>query len=101
MLLTGEFIDAPTAAEWGLINRAVPAAELSATVDALAKKICNASSFVVGLGKAAFYAQIDLDQQKAYAYAKEVMSMNALDADAQEGMAAFIARRAPVWRDET
>jgi len=101
MLLTGEFIDAPTAAAWGLINRAVPLAELSATVDALAKKICHASSFVVGLGKAAFYAQIDLDQQKAYAYAKEVMSMNALDTDAQEGMAAFIARRSPVWRDRT
>jgi enoyl-CoA hydratase/carnithine racemase len=101
MLLTGEFIDAPTAVDWGLINRAVPAAELSATVDALAKKICGASSFVVGLGKAAFYAQIDLDQQKAYAYAKEVMSMNALDADAQEGMGAFIERRTPTWRDGT
>jgi enoyl-CoA hydratase/carnithine racemase len=101
MLLTGEFIDAPTAAAWGLVNRAVPAAELSATVDALAKKICEASSFVVGLGKDAFYAQIDLDQQKAYAYAKEVMSMNALDADAQEGMGAFIDRRSPVWRDQT
>jgi enoyl-CoA hydratase/carnithine racemase len=99
MLLTGEFIDAATAVDWGLVNRAVPAAELSATVDALAKKICAASSFVVGLGKAAFYAQIDLDQQKAYAYAKEVMSMNALDADAQEGMGAFIERRAPVWRE--
>jgi enoyl-CoA hydratase/carnithine racemase len=100
MLLTGEFIDAPTAVEWGLVNRAVPAAELSATVDALAKKICDASSFVVGLGKAAFYAQIDLDQPKAYAYAKEVMSMNALDADAQEGMGAFIDRRTPVWRNQ-
>jgi enoyl-CoA hydratase/carnithine racemase len=101
MLLTGEFIDAQTAVDWGLVNRAVPAVELSATVDALAKKICEASSFVVGLGKAAFYAQIDLDQQKAYAYAKEVMSMNALDADAQEGMGAFIERRTPTWRDGT
>jgi enoyl-CoA hydratase/carnithine racemase len=100
MLLTGDVIDAATAVEWGLVNRAVPAGELSATVDALAKKICDASSFVVGLGKAAFYAQIDLDQQKAYAYAKEVMSMNALDADAQEGMGAFIERRAPVWREK-
>jgi len=101
MLLTGDVIDAATAVEWGLVNRAVPAGELSATVDALAKKICDASSFVVGLGKAAFYAQIDLDQQKAYAYAKEVMSMNALDADAQEGMGAFIERRAPVWREKS
>jgi len=101
MLLTGEFIDAPTAVAWGLVNRAVPADELSATVDALAEKICAASSFVVGLGKAAFYTQIDLDQKKAYSYAKEVMSMNALDADAQEGMSAFVDRRAPVWRDPT
>jgi enoyl-CoA hydratase/carnithine racemase len=101
MLLTGDFIDAPTAVAWGLVNRAVPAGELSATVDALAEKICAASSFVVGLGKAAFYTQIDLDQQKAYAYAKEVMSMNALDTDAQEGMSAFVDRRAPAWRDPT
>ncbi len=52
---------------------------------------------MVGLGKAAFYAQIDLDQPKAYAYAKEVMSMNALAADAQEGMDAFVCKRPPSW----
>ncbi|MGB8265394.1 MAG: enoyl-CoA hydratase [Candidatus Velthaea sp.] len=98
MLLTGEFIDAARAVEWGLVNRAVPAAELSTTVTELARKIADASSFVVGLGKGAFYAQIDLDQAKAYAYAKEVMSMNALNADAQEGMAAFVERRKPQWR---
>jgi len=98
MLLTGEFIDASTAAEWGLVNRVVAPANLAETTDALARKICSASSFVVGLGKAAFYAQIDLDQPKAYAYAKEVMSMNALDHDAQEGMSAFIERRTPNWR---
>jgi enoyl-CoA hydratase/carnithine racemase len=101
MLLTGDFIDAATAADWGLINRAVPAGELSQAVRELAQSICAASSFVVGLGKAAFYAQIDLDQPKAYAYAKEVMSMNAYDADAQEGMGAFIERRTPVWREKT
>jgi enoyl-CoA hydratase/carnithine racemase len=50
------------------------------------------------LGKAAFYAQIDLEQPKAYAYAKEVMSMNALAEDAQEGMDAFVTKRAPAWR---
>jgi len=58
----------------------------------------SAASFVVGLGKAAFYAQIDLDQPKAYAYAKEIMSMNALAEDAQEGMSAFVAKRPPAWR---
>ncbi|GAC1423170.1 MAG: enoyl-CoA hydratase [Candidatus Velthaea sp.] len=98
MLLTGEFVSAETAAEWGLVNRVVPAAGLAAATDALARKIADASSFVVGLGKAAFYAQIDLDQPKAYAYAKEVMSMNALDGDAQEGMSAFIERREPHWK---
>jgi enoyl-CoA hydratase/carnithine racemase len=98
MLLTGEFIDAQTAADWGLVNRVVAPEDLAPTTKLLAQKISTASGFVVGLGKAAFYAQIDLDQPKAYAYAKEVMSMNALDGDAQEGMSAFIARRDPVWR---
>src|SRR5476651_556418 len=95
MLLTGEFIDAATAAEWGLVNRVVAPDVLTETTDALARRIANASSFVVGLGKAAFYAQIDLDQPKAYAYAKEIMSMNALDADAREGITAFLERRKP------
>jgi len=98
MLLTGEFVDAETAASWVLINRAVPAEDLRAEVEALAARIVAASGFVVGLGKNAFYAQIDLDQPKAYAYAKEVMSMNALAADAQEGIGAFLERRAPVWK---
>jgi enoyl-CoA hydratase/carnithine racemase len=98
MLLTGEFVDAQTAAAWGLINRAVPAGELRGEVDALAQRIVAASGFTVGLGKAAFYAQIDLDQPKAYAYAKEIMSMNALAADAQEGIGAFLERRAPAWK---
>jgi enoyl-CoA hydratase/carnithine racemase len=98
MLLTGEFIDAPTAADWGLVNRVVPPDELEAASRALARKIASAASAIVGLGKSAFYAQIDLDQSKAYAYAKEVMSMNALAADAQEGMAAFVGKRPPAWR---
>ncbi len=97
MLLTGDFIDAQTAERWGLINRAVAPDVLRDETLALARKIVAASGFTVGLGKAAFYTQIDLDQSKAYAYAKEVMSMNALDADAREGMAAFLERRAPVW----
>ena len=98
MLLTGEFVDAATAADWGLVNRVVAPGELAAATRALADQIASAASFVVGLGKAAFYAQIDLDQPKAYAYAKEVMSMNALAEDAQEGMDAFVTKRAPSWR---
>jgi enoyl-CoA hydratase/carnithine racemase len=97
MLLTGQFVDARTAAEWGLINQVVPVAELQAATRALACKIAEASPLVVGIGKQAFYAQIDLDQPKAYGYAKEVMSMNALAADAQEGITAFLEKRAPCW----
>ena len=97
MLLTGELVPARTAAEWGLINQAVPAAELQSATRGLAKKIAAASSLVVAIGKQAFYTQIDLDQPKAYAYAKEVMSMNALAADAQEGIGAFLGKRAPCW----
>jgi enoyl-CoA hydratase/carnithine racemase len=98
MLLTGEMIDAPTAADWGLINRAVPSSELHGTVCALAQQIASASALTVGLGKQAFYSQIDLDQPKAYAYAKEVMSMNALAEDAQEGISAFLEKRVPCWK---
>ena len=98
MLLTGDFVDAPTAERWGLVNRVVAPDALAAETRALAAKIVASSAFTVGLGKAAFYAQIDLDQPKAYAYAKEVMSMNALDSDAREGISAFLERRSPEWK---
>jgi enoyl-CoA hydratase/carnithine racemase len=97
MLLTGEMVDARRAADWGLVNAAVPAADLSAATRALAAKVAEASPLTVALGKQAFYTQIDLDQPKAYAYTKEVMSMNALAADAQEGIGAFLGKRAPCW----
>ena len=97
MLLTGKPVDASTAADWGLVNRVVPSSKLVEATRELAEQIAEASGFVVGLGKTAFYAQIDLDQPKAYAYAKEVMSMNALASDAQEGMTAFLEKRAPCW----
>ena len=97
MLLTGEPVDARTAAEWGLINSAVPAAELPEATRKLAAKVAEASPLVVGIGKSAFYTQIDLDTPKAYAYAKEVMSLNAMAADAQEGIGAFLGKRPPCW----
>ena len=97
MLLTGEMVDAVTAAEWGLINLVVPAAELEEQSRNLAARIAEASSLTVALGKQAFYTQIDLDQPKAYAYAKEVMSMNSLAADAQEGISAFLGKRPACW----
>jgi enoyl-CoA hydratase/carnithine racemase len=97
MLLTGELVDARTAAEWGLINTVVPAAELAQAARNLATRIAEASALTVALGKEAFYAQIDLEQPKAYAYAKEVMSMNSLAADAQEGISAFLGKRQACW----
>ncbi len=65
----------------------------------MAERIAAASTLVVGLGKQAFYAQVDLDQPQAYAYAKEVMSLNALAGDAQEGIGAFVEKRRPTWSD--
>jgi enoyl-CoA hydratase/carnithine racemase len=97
MLLTGKMIDAFTAAEWGLVNRVVPAADLEQATRELANDITGASGFTVGLGKQAFYQQIDLDQPKAYAYAKEVMTMNSLAQDAQEGISAFLEKRPACW----
>jgi enoyl-CoA hydratase/carnithine racemase len=100
MLLTGRPVDAATAAVWGLVNRVVPAAELEAETRKLAVQIAEASPLTIGIGKKAFYTQIDLDQSKAYAYATEVMTMNALADDAQEGISAFLEKRAPCWRGQ-
>ncbi len=97
MLMTGDPVDARSAADWGLINQVVPAASLSAATRQLAAKVAEASSLVTAIGKQAFYTQIDLDRPKAYAYAKEVMALNAMAADAQEGIAAFLGKRAPCW----
>lgn len=98
MLVTGRTIDARTAADWGLVNRVVPQQELRPQTLALARQIGQASSLVISLGKQAFYAQIELDQARAYAYAKEVMAMNSLAADAQEGITAFLEKRTPCWK---
>jgi len=97
MLLTGKLVDAATAADWGLVNRVVPAEQLEPETRRLACQIAEASSFTVALGKQAYYSQIDLDQPKAYAYAKEVMTMNALAQDAQEGISAFLEKRRACW----
>ncbi len=97
MLLTGEAVDAATAVEWGLINSAVPAEDLKSAARALAIRVAEASPLTVSIGKQAYYTQIDLDQQKAYGYAKEVMTTNALAMDAQEGISAFLEKREPCW----
>lgn len=97
MLMTGELVNARTAMEWGLINDVAPAAELRARTRELALKIAGASPLTLAIGKQAYYTQIDLDQPKAYAYAKEIMSMNSMAADAQEGISAFLGKRAACW----
>lgn len=97
MLLTGEYIDAATAAEWGLINRVVPADQLEATTRALAARIGESSAYTVKVGKQAFYRQIELDQHAAYEYTRDVMVENTLADDGQEGIAAFLQKRRPNW----
>jgi len=99
LLLTGERIDARTAAEWGLINAVVPAAELEDHTRQVARQIVRASPAVVGIGKRTFYAQIDMDQHAAYDHTRDVMTMNAMMADAREGITAFLDKREPHWAE--
>jgi len=99
MLLTGELIDAATAHSLGLVNRVVPQNELRAAVDGLAGQIAGKSAFTVKIGKEAFYRQAELDLAAAYRYAAEVMTTNMLARDAEEGIDAFLEKRAPVWHD--
>jgi enoyl-CoA hydratase/carnithine racemase len=100
MLLTGETIDAATALDWGLVNRVVPAGELDKAVAELVEAIARASAYTVATGKRAFYDQVDRTEHDAYEHCKVVMTENALAADAQEGMSAFLEKRAPTWRHE-
>ncbi|MDQ3912383.1 MAG: enoyl-CoA hydratase [Actinomycetota bacterium] len=98
MLLTGEFISADEALAEGLVNRVVPADELEVEARSLAEKIAEASPLVVGVGKQAFYKQLEMPTEQAYAYTKEIMSFNASFTDAQEGICAFLEKRKPEWK---
>ncbi len=98
MLLTGEPISAQEALHYGLVNKVVPGERLEEETRALAEKIAASSPFVIGLGKQAFYRQLEMPQHQAYLYAQEVMSLNALAADAQEGMCAFLDKRPANWQ---
>jgi len=100
MLLTGEPIDAATALDWGLVNRVVPREELEPAVRELVQAIARSSAYTVATGKHAFYSQIDRTEHEAYEHCELVMTDNALAHDAQEGMTAFLEKRAPVWRGE-
>lgn len=97
MLLTGEFISAEEAKVEGLVNKVVSPEYLEAEARSLAEKIAEASPLVVGVGKQAFYRQLEMPTEQAYAYTKEVMSFNATFADAQEGICAFLEKRSPKW----
>ena len=99
MSMTGDPITAATAADWGLINRAVPDDLLDAAVLDLITRATRGSAFAKALGKAAFYAQVDLDQPKAYSFAIEAMAMNAATEDGREGMVSFMEKRPPVWKN--
>ncbi len=98
MLLTGDFVPAAEAKTEGLVNKVVPAEKLDEEARALAERIISASPLVVGIGKQAFYRQLEMTTDQAYRYTKEVMSFNATFADAQEGMCAFLEKREPEWQ---
>lgn len=97
MLLTGDMVPAASAAEWELVNKVVPAARLREETRTLALRIAQAGPVALATGKQAYYTQIDLDQPKAYANAKEIMTKNSLAADAQEGISAFLEKRPACW----
>ena len=99
MALTGDAISATTAAEWGLINRAVPDDELHAATLDLLGRATRGSVRSKALGKQGFYAQVGLDQSHAYAYAVDVMARAAVTPDAQEGIAAFLEKRKPAFTE--
>jgi enoyl-CoA hydratase/carnithine racemase len=99
LLLTGEPIDAAMALDWGLVNHVVAADELEGAVAALVAAIARSSSYTVATGKQAFYAQVDRAEPDAYEHCRVVMAENALADDAQEGISAFLEKRAPTWRN--
>jgi enoyl-CoA hydratase/carnithine racemase len=99
MLLTGDMISAEDAARMGLINRVVaPGAERDMALE-FARKIASKSAHVIGIGKAAYYRQLELPLAEAYRFASEVMTENMMARDSEEGIGAFIQKRDPKWED--
>jgi enoyl-CoA hydratase/carnithine racemase len=97
MLMTGEFIDALTALDWGLVNRVVPAERLEMETSALAQVMIEKAPAVLALGKKFFYEQLERTLEGAYALASDVITSNMLAEDAQEGVGAFVDKRKPRW----
>ena len=98
MLLTGDFIDAETARQFGLVNMVAPVEELDSAVSSMAGKIAAKSALAVNLGKKMFYQQANMDLSAAYEFAGERMTCNMDSEDAREGIDAFIEKRKPVWK---
>jgi enoyl-CoA hydratase/carnithine racemase len=98
MLATGDFIDARTAHERGLVNRVVPAGELDAEIDRLAASIVAKPAHILAAGKAMFYRQQEMGVAAAYQLAVQTMACNVMEADAQEGIDAFLGKRRPEWK---
>jgi enoyl-CoA hydratase/carnithine racemase len=101
MLLTGRFIDAATAERWGLINRAVPLAQLETEVSALVNELAQLSPYALRIGKEGFYQQIEATQADAYKQMAEAISCNAVAPDGKEGIAAFVEKRKPIWLQDS
>jgi len=100
MLLTGRYFPAEEAKTLGLVNRVVPLSELATETDKLAREIATASRFTVSIGKHAFYAQVDQEDEKATQIAKNSMTMNAMAEDAQDGIKAFLDKKPIVtWKN--
>jgi enoyl-CoA hydratase/carnithine racemase len=100
MLLTGKPVSAQRAFELGLVNKVVAADQLDATIGEYVEALLAASPAVLRLGKSAFYDQLSLNEDDAYQRASEIMTANALQSDAQEGITAFLQKRRPIWQME-
>jgi len=100
MLFTGRMISAREAEQYGLVNKVVPASELEKETREMAEKIAEASLLTLGIGKRAFYTQVNLADAQAYAHGNEVMVANLFADDAVEGLKAFLEKRKPVWRNK-
>jgi enoyl-CoA hydratase/carnithine racemase len=99
LALTGDPVDARTAADWGLVNAAVPDPDLDEAVDDLLARATRGSRYGKGVGKQTLYAQLDRPEADAYALAVEVMAALSQSPGAREGMAAFLEKRRPIWPD--
>ncbi len=100
MALTGDPVDPETACAWGLVNRVVPHDDLESQTRDLMKRATRGSAYSKAQGKTTLYAQMEMPQDAAYAHAGAVMSAGVTSADGQEGIASFMEKRRPVWRNQ-